>query len=108
MTRRPARNLRDRMVVLGRQRAAVGRDREARAAYREGRRFVRAHFGDQLVADVVSDASTGNYRSALAGFGTLVRYHPRGALEALAWLARNRSGTPRPTSRLDTPTGQQL
>ena len=91
MTRGPGANLRDRIDVLRKQRRTLaGGARHYREAYRAGLAFARDYFGDPLVAAVVSDVATGEWRRALKGYRTLITHYPRGAVTALKWVLRQR------------------
>jgi len=89
MTRDAGSSLRERIVVLRRQRHALaGGFAPYRDAYRAGVAFARSYFGEPLLAAVVSDVATKNWRRAFMGYRTLVAYYPRGAAVGLFWLSR--------------------
>ena len=81
--RRSAPMLRSSVRTQRRQRAWVRAHPRYRDDYRAGMRLARSYFGRHLAKDVRREAAAGRWRAALRGFGTLLRWAPRDALNVL-------------------------
>jgi hypothetical protein len=64
--------------VLKEERAFVEHDRDLRAAYDDGLRFYREHFGGQLAEELESNFRRGDWRRAGRDAIRLLRYYPEG------------------------------
>jgi hypothetical protein len=105
------------MEVLRRQRPYVAGHGAYARAYDQGRRFWRAHYGEQLLTEIAQEAR--RFRGWLetgAMLALLARYYPRGLaahvartlLDTLGWRgrrSRSRQGTRCPEASQDIEVG---
>jgi hypothetical protein len=64
--------------VLGSQRRHLKGNVQAQRAYREGIRYWQEYYGRKLIKDVRAQAQAGDWKNAVSGAFTLVRYYPGG------------------------------
>jgi len=64
--------------VLGSQRRHLKGNVQAQRAYREGIRYWQKYYGRKLIKDVRAQAQAGDWKNAVSGAFTLVRYYPGG------------------------------
>jgi glycosyltransferase involved in cell wall biosynthesis len=69
--------LRDTLAALGEQRVHVRRDASLREAYRAGRRFWRAVYGEAAIDQIARLVRDGQWSSAARRLTLLTRLHPR-------------------------------
>jgi glycosyltransferase involved in cell wall biosynthesis len=70
--------------VLGSQRRHVKGNVQAQRAYREGIRYWQAYYGRKLIKNVRAQAQARDWKKALSGAFTLVRYYPGGVASKLS------------------------
>jgi glycosyltransferase involved in cell wall biosynthesis len=90
MSADPASMLMTTMTALGRQWTYVRLTREGREAYRSGVRHWQRSWGKPLVEKVVADIQGQKTTDLAKGIGTLLRYYPRGLIEAVQMLVSRR------------------
>lgn len=79
-SRRPMLMLRSTLAVAYSQRRFVKGNREAERAWRQGLRFWKHEYGEQVVSALRMQLRNGRWRDAAAALFALMRYHPRGFL----------------------------
>jgi glycosyltransferase involved in cell wall biosynthesis len=83
MTRNPTLMLKSEVTVLRRQWKYIRGSKQYKKAYEAGLQHSREYFGEPLIEEVRVSMQKRQWKQAMRGMVTLLRYHPRGFLSAL-------------------------